>query len=245
VALAAVLPCPPLLIADLGRPARFYKMLRIFKPRSPMSMGSWCLTAFSGVAAGAVGADLLGRPRAARRLGAAAAVLGGYLGSYTGVLLASTAVPVWSRSRMVLGPIFVATATATGAAACRLVLAAGGLPPGHPTREALGKVETIAIGSELALSALNERALGPLTAPLHEGTAGRRFRAAKWAVRLGLALHVPRRRGSPWAHHAASALYLVGALLFRLGWLDAGRASAADHAGVARAARSRRDGAGS
>ena len=78
VALAAVLPAPVLLIADLGRPARFLNMLRIFKPRSPMNLGAWCLVAFSAVGAGAVGADLLGLPphgaragrgqRAARRL---------------------------------------------------------------------------------------------------------------------------------------------------------------------------------
>src|SRR5690606_27448765 len=113
---------------DLGRPARFVHMLRIFKPRSPMSMGSWCLTAFGGLATTAVGADLLGRRVAARRLGAAAAVAGGYLGSYTGVLLASTAVPVWARSRLLLGPIFVSTAVLTGASATRLVLCARGMP---------------------------------------------------------------------------------------------------------------------
>jgi len=37
--LLALLPCPPLLIKDLGRPGRFLNMLRIFKVRSPMSIG--------------------------------------------------------------------------------------------------------------------------------------------------------------------------------------------------------------
>ena len=134
VALGALVPSPPLLIADLGRPARFYNMLRIFKLRSPMSMGAWALTLFGNLAAAAVGADLLGRPTAAKRLGAANAIVGGYLGSYTGVLLAATAVPLWARSRLFLGPIFVSTATATGAAARRLVLVAAGAKPGHPTR---------------------------------------------------------------------------------------------------------------
>src|SRR5438309_4138738 len=50
VAAAALVPCPPLLIADLGRPDRFHHMLRIFKPHSPMNMGAWALTAFSGPA---------------------------------------------------------------------------------------------------------------------------------------------------------------------------------------------------
>src|SRR5690242_18885036 len=42
--LAALVPCPPLLIDDLGRPERFHHMLRIFKPSSPMNLGSWALT---------------------------------------------------------------------------------------------------------------------------------------------------------------------------------------------------------
>ena len=36
------------LVADLGRPDRFYNMLRTFKVTSPMSVGSWILSAFSG-----------------------------------------------------------------------------------------------------------------------------------------------------------------------------------------------------
>src|SRR5580704_15059928 len=42
--------CPALLIADLGRPLRFLNMLRVFKWRSAMSMGSWILSAFGGAA---------------------------------------------------------------------------------------------------------------------------------------------------------------------------------------------------
>jgi hypothetical protein len=185
VALAAVLPAPPLLIADLGRPARFLNMLRIFKPRSPMSTGSWALMAFSSALAAAVGADLLGRRREARAINAGAAVVGGYFGSYTGILLASTAVPVWARSRLFLGPIFVCTGAATGAAACRLVLIAAGLPDGHPTRTALGRIETGAMGMELLLSEVNERRLGPLARGLEEGTPGKQFKAAKWLVVRG------------------------------------------------------------
>ena len=160
VAVGAVSPAPVLLIADLGRPERFLNMMRIFKPRSPMNTGAWCLVAFSGSGALAVGCDLIGRPRAARALGALTALFGSYLGSYTGVLLACTAVPVWSGSRTILGPAFVATATATGAAATRLVLVASGLPHGHPTRRALGTIETASMLTELSISALGERRLG-------------------------------------------------------------------------------------
>ena len=231
VTLAAIAPCPPLLIADLGRPRRFLHMLRIFKVRSPMSMGAWCLSAFSTAAGAAVGADLLGRRREARVAGAATALLGTYLGSYTGMLLASTAVPVWARSRATLPPIFICTAAAGGAAANRLVLAAVGVPRGHPTRAALGTVETVAMASELALSALNERRLGRLGDALE----GRTFTLAKWAVRAGLALRFGSRHAA--AHHAASALYLLAALAFRFGWVEAGKASARDDEAVARMAR--------
>ena len=240
VALGALAPSPVLLILDLGRPGRFVNMLRIFKPRSPMSMGAWALTAFGNLAAAAVGADLLGRRRAARAMGAANAVVGGYLGSYTGVLLASTAVPVWARSRLFLGPIFVSTATATGAAACRLALSAGGMPAGHPTRRALGRVELGAMTAELLLSVINERRLGPLAGGLGRGRPGKLFKAAKWSVRAGLALQVLGRRRAP--DHVSSLLYLAAGLMFRYAWVTAGPPSARDDRAVAEMARSRRHG---
>src|SRR5581483_4126396 len=236
VAMAAVAPAPLLLIADLGRPGRFLNMLRIFKPRSPMNMGAWCLVAFSWTGTAAVGADLLDRRKAAQALGAATAALGGYLGSYTGVLLACTAVPLWARSRLFLGPIFVATATATGAATTRLVLSAAGQDRDHPTRRALSLVETGAMAAELALSTVNDRRLGRLSESLSTGRPGLLFRGAKWSVIAGIALQRLHRR-QPWAEHAASACYLAAGLAFRYAWLEAGRASARDSEAVALMAR--------
>jgi hypothetical protein len=146
-------------------------------------------------------------------------------------------VPLWARSRAFLGPVFVATATATGAAATRLALVAGGLPEGHPTRRALGTVETAAIAAELGLAAVNERRLGRLAAGLHEGRAGALFGFAKGAVRVGLALRLVRRPAGPAADHAASALYLAAGLAFRYAWVEAGKTSARDDDAVALAAR--------
>ena len=234
VALGALLPSPPLLIMDLGRSAKFYNMLRVFKPRSPMSMGAWCLTAFGGLGSAAVGADLLGRPRAARGLGAANAVVGGYLGSYAGVLLASTAVPVWSRSKWALGPIFVSTATLTGAATVRLTLAVTGMPFDHPTRAALERVESGAMAAELMLSEINHHHLGRLANVLEDGAGARWFGGAKWLARAGLALRLGRRRGlGEWAEHVASATFMGAALCFRYAWVRAGRSSAHDDEAVA------------
>jgi formate-dependent nitrite reductase membrane component NrfD len=235
VALAALIPSPPLLVLDLGRPERFLYMLRIVKPRSPMSMGVWALTIFGNLAGSAVAADLLERRRLARALGAANVLVAGYLGSYTGVLLASTAVPLWSRSRLFLGPIFVATATATGAATCRLALSATG-ESGETTRRALNRIQAAAMGAELALSIVNERRLGEVGAPLH---ASRTMKGAKWAVRAGLALQATRR---PKLAHAASVIHLAAGLAFRVAWVRAGRSSALDDRMVAEQARRGRAG---
>jgi hypothetical protein len=91
------------------------------------------------------------------------------------VLLSSTAVPVWSRSHRLLGPIFVATAAATGAAATRLTLALTSSP--EATQTALRRVESGAMAAELALARFNEHRLGRLGEPLREGRSGRLFRA--------------------------------------------------------------------
>jgi formate-dependent nitrite reductase membrane component NrfD len=241
VALGAVAPAPLLLIGDLGRPGRFLNMLRIFKPRSPMNLGAWCLMAFSVADTGAVALDLLGQPRAAKAVGAVTAGLGGYLGSYTGVLLAATAVPVWARSRIFLGPVFVSTATATGAAATRLVLVATGRRPvGHPTQVALNRLQAAAMLTELVLSAANERRLGRAGNALSEGTPGRLFRAAKGLAAAGVTLNLlGPRRTSELGQHAASFLYLAAGLAFRFAWVEAGTASARDNEAVALMARGR------
>ncbi|HEU5383923.1 MAG TPA: NrfD/PsrC family molybdoenzyme membrane anchor subunit [Ktedonobacteraceae bacterium] len=49
LSLLALLPCPALLIKDLGRPDRFLNMLRMFKVKSPMSTGVrfWRLNLFA------------------------------------------------------------------------------------------------------------------------------------------------------------------------------------------------------
>ena len=168
-------------------------------------------------------------------------MLGGYLGSYTGVLLAATAVPVWARSRIFLGPIFVSTATATGAAATRLALAATGRRPvGHPTRVALSRLEVGAMLAELALSTVNERRLGRAGRVLSEGRPGRLFRTAQGLAGTGVALNLlGRRRMGPLGQNVASVLYLAGGLAFRYAWLEAGRASARDDEAVALMARGR------
>ena len=68
VLLLADLAC---LVLDLGDPLRFHHMLRVFKPSSPMSLGTWCLTAYSVPLTALMRAGLL--PAWRRRLGGARA----------------------------------------------------------------------------------------------------------------------------------------------------------------------------
>src|SRR6185503_7475284 len=132
---------------------------------------------------------------------------------------------------------FVSTATLTGAAATRLALVATGMPEGHPTREALGRVEGGAMAAELLLSEINEQRLGHLAHAFRDGRSGRWFSAAKWLARTGMALRLARRRGGPWTHHVASGCYMAAALCFRYAWVQAGPISAADDEAVAQTAR--------
>src|SRR6266849_6204569 len=128
LSLLALLPCPALLIKDLGRPERFLHMLRIVKVKSPMSMGVWGLlsfSAFSGLTAlvqasrdGLLGAWWGARWLAklpSRLLAVPGTFFALFLGGYTGVLLTSTSVPLWSRSKL-LGGVFLASAVSTSSA---------------------------------------------------------------------------------------------------------------------------------
>src|SRR5439155_16708322 len=95
VALAGAAVSPLLLISDLGRPLRFLNMLRMFKVTSPMSVGSWILAAAGTTIAPSCANALTGLfPRWARRTRPVAGVLGLPLATYTGALIANTAVPV-------------------------------------------------------------------------------------------------------------------------------------------------------
>ena len=130
VSFAALAPCPLFLILDLGRPSRFLNMLRAFRPSSPMSMGTWILTAFGMLSVLTVGSQRLldrSREQETRRGAAASAflrasaplfgILGFGVAGYTGTLLAATAVPLWSKRPWLLGPLFLSSAMTSGAAA--------------------------------------------------------------------------------------------------------------------------------
>ena len=97
-----------LLVLDLGDPLRFHHMLRVFKPHSPMSVGTWCLTIFSlpltAVAGLSVLAELGFDFEWARLLAVLAGLLPGFgSAAYKGVLLSTNAQPGWKDARWLGG----------------------------------------------------------------------------------------------------------------------------------------------
>jgi hypothetical protein len=108
VALVLLLTDLMCLVLDLGDPLRFHHMLRVFKPSSPMSLGTWCLTIYSLPLTVAAALSLL--PEAGMTLEwlrKTAVVLGllPALGSaaYKGVLLSTNAQPGWRDARWLGG----------------------------------------------------------------------------------------------------------------------------------------------
>lgn len=213
---------PPLLVSDLGRPARFLNMLRVFKLQSPMSVGAWTLLAFSSSASASAFADLLSR-RAKKRVPVrlvtdAAQVLSAATGlvmsSYTGVLIGATTIPVWSRNVSVLPVEFTASALGSAVSALELL--------GHRAG-ALSILGTAASVTETVTGVLHERTRDPALEPAKKGRGGLLIRAG--GVLSGPAALILRLLGR---RREAAALTLTGSLLLRYGWLEAGRASAKD-----------------
>jgi formate-dependent nitrite reductase membrane component NrfD len=92
-----------------------------------MSVGSWLLVASSATTGVATVHAWTGRlPGPARVCRPAAAVLGMPLSTYTGALVANTAVPAWHETRHVLPFLFAAGAGASAGAAAVIAV-----PPRH------------------------------------------------------------------------------------------------------------------
>ncbi len=244
IAALSALPCAPLLIKDLGDPKRFHHMLRIWKPSSPMNLGSWTLTAYTGMVAVAALRELLRvRRQDAPLTGAAWVVdetagvvadaagvpLGLLLAGYTGILLSTTATPIWSRNTWI-GALFSASAVSAGTGAVRLALEATGQEGG--ATEALAKVETAARVAEAVCHAGFLSAAGPLAKPLTEGTQKMAYLGG--AIGAGIVLpELMNRLPVPKPYRlgmkiAASVLGLLGGYALRAAFVAAGKPSALD-----------------
>jgi len=123
------------LVLDLGDPSRFHHMLRMWKPRSPMSLGTWVISAYavpvtalsalSLVRVGWGGAGLEAAREVMLLLGLLLAV---GVAVYKGVLFSTTAQRGWGDARW-LGGYLINSALVLGAAALLFLATITGDPP--------------------------------------------------------------------------------------------------------------------
>jgi formate-dependent nitrite reductase membrane component NrfD len=248
LSLLTLLPCPVLLVKDLGRPERFLNMMRMFKVKSPMSMGVWGLlgfSAFSGTTAVIQAAKdgVLGHWWGTKLLAALpqklismpGSLFGVFLGGYTGVLLTATSVPLWSRSKL-LGGIFISSALSTSTALISVVLRLTGAP--HKVLHKLENMEWMAMLVEgvglLAFLRESGRAARPLV-----GTGPNEHGMTFWRFMFGGGLALPwvlqtltlfgRGKGKGRAGGVIiSMMVLVGGYFLRRTMIEAGHTSSRD-----------------
>lgn len=227
---------PVLLIMDLGRPKLFLHMLRVFKPQSPMSVGTYIVSAFGTFAIpGALLVELAQRRVFGSDSGFLATGLhvlsilltlgtafwGMFLATYTGVLIAVTSVPVWFTHKMLLPFHFGFAGLGCAVGALELL--------GFYWSGPLGALGFLAATVETGvLLWLLLRRHGASDRALHEGLSGRLLLPAEILTGpVSLLLRVPGFWVPGW-RLAAAVAFLVGALMNRFGWVFAGHASAHD-----------------
>ncbi len=216
------------LIHDLGRPARFLNMLRVFKPTSPMSVGVWVLFAYAPAATAAALGELTGTGELGRRVRplasagtAGAALLGPAVASYTAALVATTATPAWHEGHREMPFVFVGSA-ASAAAGLGLLTA--------PVAQNGPAVRMAAIGAagELTAVKLLERRIGMVAETYHEGRAGKLMRTAEALTVAGVTGALTLGRRNRWAAALSGAALLTASACARFGIFEAGLASARD-----------------
>jgi formate-dependent nitrite reductase membrane component NrfD len=223
------------LVRDLGRPERFVNMLRVIKLTSPMSLGSWILSAFSAGAAVAAAAEIdriagerlpLGPLRRVLRFaegpaGLEAAALGPELAVYTAVLLADTSTPTWNHAHDELPFVFVSSASM---AAAGLAMITTPVAEAAPART----LAVLGVAGDLVATRVMHRRMDPVAAePLHEGRPGTVLRLSEALAVAGGAVTLLGGRRRPAAAAAGLALVTASALT-RFGIFEAGIRSAKD-----------------
>ena len=221
-ALAAISGSLVALVHDLGRPARFVNMLRVIKPSSPMSVGSWILSAYGPQVGVAALTAMTGRlPRVGRAATLGAGLVGPAVAAYTGALISDTAVPTWHAGYRELPFVFVGSAAG---AAGGLGMIAAPIAQAGPARRAAVFGATL----ELTSVKLMERRMGMVAEPLHTGTAGRLMRAAEVLTVTGALVGGVFGRRSRTAAVVGGVAALAGSACTRFGIFHAGVASAKD-----------------
>jgi formate-dependent nitrite reductase membrane component NrfD len=210
------------LIHDLGRPSRFLYMMRVFRPTSPMNMGTWIL---SGAAPTAILTGLLiNRDGLAGKVGEVTGYLSGIFGAalagYTGVLVSNSAIPVWQEARRWLPIMFMGSSAAAAASIIDLLARDARAARLATLFGAAGRI------TEIAACVQTERVVRPLpkvAEPLHRGGAGFLWRAATVLTAASLAVSLwPRREKTK----LGGLLGIAGSLCLRVAVHYIGNSSA-------------------
>nr|WP_218849083.1 NrfD/PsrC family molybdoenzyme membrane anchor subunit [Nocardioides perillae] len=220
------------LVHDLGKPSRFLNMLRVAKPTSPMSVGTWILSFYGPFAGAAAASEVLsmlpGERKGVLRLaevagrpaGVVAAVAAPAVASYTAVLLSDTATPSWHEAFRELPFVFVGSAAA----------ASGGLAMVTSPVAETGPARRLAAGGallELVMEQRMERSMGVTAEPLHHGHAGTLMKAAKALTAAGAVGTLLGGRSRAVAALSGAAM-MAGSACLRFGVFEAGQESAKD-----------------
>ena len=230
--LAALAAGTYFLIADLGRPERFYRMLRVAKPTSPMSMGTWMLAGYGPAIGLAAAAELVPKRWQgtvpgrlvrvlARPAGLAAAALAPGVASYGAVLLSQTAVPAWNAAHEEMPFIFTASSAASAGGLGMIVAPVSEAAPAR-------RLATYGAVVELAASQRLERRVGVVGEVYSTGPAARYLQRASTLTAAGVLGSVLLGRRSRIAAAASGLALLAGGLFERLGLLHAGIQSTED-----------------
>jgi hypothetical protein len=228
------------LTAELGRPDRFLNMLRVAKPTSPMSMGSWILASHSGLASAAAASEVTGLlPGVGTAAGIASAITGPALAAYPGVLLGDTAVPAWHAAHREITMLFAGGAM-TAAAAVGLAVSA--VSRDRSGFDAARRLAVIGAAVEGAAGYGLETRPDPEGEPYRTGEGGRLLVAARYLT-LGGGVAALAARRSRVAAAASAALLTGGGICAKVAVLRAGVASARDPKYVVASQRGRGDAA--
>jgi formate-dependent nitrite reductase membrane component NrfD len=234
------------LIHDLHRPARFLHMLRVLKPTSPLSVGTWILSPFATFAAATAATEVWGWWRGDRGdggwlrrgersgdrwirrtgdvTGVAAAAIGPALATYTAVLFSNTAVPTWHEAHRHLPVLFGSSAAAAGGG-FGLVFAS------VEDNEPAARLAVVGAVVELATDQKMQHDLGLLADVYEKGRAKTLMTASKACLAAGAVGTVVGRKRR-WSSVLSGLALLAGSALTRFAVFDAGIASANDPAHI-------------
>lgn len=249
IAFPLIAVTPFLLIADLGSPLRFWHLFFYTKDgipymnhTSPLSVGTWALLIYGGMSflsflnvlvedgrlksPGLMKIHTLFNRIPHRVYAVVGSFFGFFVAGYTGVLVNTTARPLWEATDPLIGPIFIVSAASTGAAAIVLYL----IKQKTGTSDIFENLETFdraAMILEIALIVAMIAIAGRYAAPLLTGFYGVLFLGGTVLLGILVPLWLGWRGGKPGAAAnpvmANAVLVLFGGLMLRISLVQAGQ----------------------